>query len=159
MAAVQSFRCEKCQKLQCSLCDDWKATADFPKEQLKHSSEPGRRLRCVGCCHLQCVAPSCNSCTICRSPACRKKKGCKGPIAALHPKQMPKVLAEVNSFLCDSCRFTTCVTEHADRVICGKVAPKQSQRDLQAKKNAYTCGDCLTAENSKKSLAAAVAQT
>ena len=68
---------------------------------------------------------------------------------------MPKSLGEVNSFLCENCRYVTCVTEGAEGRVCGKAA-KKGRSDLRAKKNARKCGDCLTAEKSKESLAAAV---
>ena len=50
----------------------------------------------------------------------------------------------------------TCMAEDADGRICGEVA-KKGRADLRAKKNAHACGDCLVAEKSNKSLAAAVA--
>ena len=116
-------------------------------------------MRCIDCCHPQCVAPSCKTCAICRSTKCKKKRRCKDRIAPLHPKQMPKSLAEVNSFLCGKGQFVTCVTEDADGRICGKVArPLSSHAALQSKKHAYKCGECLTAEKSQKSLAAAIAR-
>ena len=52
--------------------------------------------------------------------------------------------------------FVTCVTENADGRICGKVAPKKSHEALKGKRNAYTCGDCLTEEKTRKSLAGAM---
>ena len=52
--------------------------------------------------------------------------------------------------------FVTCVTENADGRICGKVAPKKRHEALKGKRSAYTCGDCLTEEKTKKSLAAAI---
>ena len=114
-------------------------------------------MRCIDCCHPQCVAPSCKTCPVCRSTECKKKKRCKDPIAPLHPKQMPKSPDEANSFLCEKCRYVTCQTKGADGRICGRVA-KKGLAELQSKKKAYKCGECLTAEKSNKSLAAAVAQ-
>ena len=150
----RSFLCVKCRTLQCSICESWKTQENFPKEQLNNSSRPDRRLRCFDCCNPQCAAPSCKTCKVCRSTGC-KSKTCKKSIAALNPKQMPNSLDEVKAFFCNSCRFVTCVTEGGDGRICGKVAPKKNHADLRAKKKPYTCGECLTAEKSKKSLASA----
>ena len=114
-------------------------------------------MKCIDCSNPQCVAPKCRTCSTCRDAACNgKKKSCKGFVVALNPKQMPKSLADVNSFLCSNCNFVTCVAKNADGRICGKVAPKKSHEALKGRRNAYTCGDCLTEEKTKKSLAAAI---
>ena len=70
---------------------------------------------------------------------------------------MPTSLDGLNSFLCEKCRYVTCETKGADGHICGKVA-KKGLAELQSKKKAYKCGECLTAEKSNKSLAAAVSR-
>ena len=153
-ADVESFLCEKCQKLQCSLCEEWKSKGAFSADQLKNSTQPGRRLRCIDCSHPPCMAPNCKTCAICRSTGCKKRKGCKDPIVPLNLKQMPKSPSAVNSFMCENCRYVTCATKGADDRICGKVA-KKGHAELRAKKESYKCGDCLTAEKSSNSLAAA----
>ena len=52
-------------------------------------------------------------------------------------------------------RPSDCLAKNPDGRICGKVAPRKSHEALKGKRNAYTCGDCLTEEKMKKSLAAA----
>ena len=156
-AQVESFLCENCQKLECSLCKQSKTKDALSKEQLNNSIRPGRRLKCIDCCHPPRAATRCRTCSVCRDAACSgKKKSCKGVVVALYPKQMPKSLDDVNSFLCSNCNFVTCVAKKADGRICGKVAPKKSHEALKGRRNAYTCGDCLTEEKTKKSLAAAM---
>ena len=56
--------------------------------------------------------------------------------------------------MCENCRYVTCETKGADGRICGKVA-KKGHAELRAQKESYKCGDCLTAEKSSNSLAAA----
>ena len=68
-------------------------------------------------------------------PGCKKKRNCDGIVVSLNSKQMPKSPAEVNSFLCESCRFIACVVQSPDGRMCGNVAPKKSRASLRAKKS------------------------
>ena len=172
---VASFLCRPCQEKQteenakalrtdekeektqenftCQLCEVPKSSVEYPPSMWTHRKTTNQRTLCFGCSHPRCVAPHCKTCKHCRDPTCRRRK-CTKEIVALHPKKLPTHYAEVLSFLCDNCRYITCRTETSDGNICGKMMPKKRQQRLASSlQGTYTCGDCLTYEEHRQTLA------
>ena len=104
----QRTRCRVCdgepEVTPCSICKTQKTKDEFPSEQWNNRSRRGRILRCFDCWHPQCTEPSCQTCKVCRNPECTKGANCKEPIVQLNSKHMPSTLAQVESFLCETCR-------------------------------------------------------
>ena len=137
------FVCLSCQTLPCSVCGDQPRSA-FAASALKHLRD-GQAIRCIDCSHPRCSRPTCTTCTVCRAVGCRKGKRCAGVFQPLHAKQQPNNLDEKRSFRCENCRYLPCQT-------CGKEMPRGGCRQRFAKRGDidWTCGDCLTLEESRK---------
>ena len=138
--------CAECENKRsvetCSLCRASLPASAYPVEIWKHRGQ--QNLRCNECCRPKCIRRQCKTCSICRDETCRKRK-CTDAIKSLNPKQFPSTIEERDQWLCLVCRFVVCRT-------CGKDMPrKEKSRRAAAKSKAlWTCGDCLTLEESRR---------
>ncbi len=71
-----------------------------------------RRTICFQCCRPQCTSTVCQTCTVCRDPAC-KDRNCTKPIQVPNSQQLPRTLKEVETFLCIHCRVICGVCKEA----------------------------------------------
>ena len=81
-----------------------------------------RRLRtqcviCLDCCRPRCTAKQCKTCSICRNPSCNKRK-CESLITELHPKKRLHSKTDLDTYLCERCRWITCA--------CGNIMPRRT---------------------------------
>ena len=137
----------------CGICGEQKTQSEFADSQMRNKSRLNRTMRCYTCSHPPCIAPHCKTCRVCRDPECKKRR-CQKEITALHPKTMPPDLSAVQSFLCDRCRYITCRGKKSEGGICGKEMPKRKQAQALASRNIeYLCGDCLTLQMNRDTLA------
>ena len=101
-------------------------------------------MRCIDCSHPLCSAPGCTTCRRCRSETCRKPNQCKATIKPLQAKKQPGAMIEKLQFRCESCRYPPCL-------VCKKQMPKGSRGRFDKQDSLeWTCGDCLTLEESRK---------
>ena len=133
-----------------------KAKNEFSASMWDDKAKTGRRTLCKECCHPACTSRHCKTCRSCRNPACKKttkRSHCTDEIQALHAKHLPRTLDEVQRFLCDNCKFITCMRIDSLGNRCGKEMPKKAQARLpQNPREEYICGTCQTLDAAKASL-------
>lgn len=129
---VAAFVCLNC-RYPCSLCKEKKGKSGFPNSMWVHRYE--RQILCNQCCNPRCSAQHCSRCRVCRDIHCRKRV-CDKHVKPLHPKQFPKSRQEVDTYLCELCRYITCS--------CGARMPKpmQKRQRLCTGVQTYVCVDC-----------------
>ena len=142
-AELARFRCDKCELIPCCICGLQPRYA-FVTLGRKASGGSISRLRCRDCSHPQCTSPSCSTCRTCRNVTCRRKDSCQQPVVPLLTKDQPQTLVEKQSFRCSACKYPACA-------VCRKAMPSGSRsRFARSGKTEWTCGDCLTLEESRK---------
>ena len=112
----------------CDLCKVSKETAAFPASMVRNRGNQKRRFLCTDCAHPPCASKHCKTCPRCRDPACRKttrRDHCQAAIESLNAKQLPTTIGDVQEFLCQKCRFITCVRKNPEGVWCGKEMQKK----------------------------------
>ena len=120
----------------CQLCKIEKAQAAYTVSSWHHRQEKDREILCTDCFHPKCVAPTCTTCTHCRDEKCRARIGnCKKEPKSLEKKQKPKDFDEVQRFLCQRCKYTSCS-------LCMSQAPKKQHPRLMRAEKPYVCGHC-----------------
>ena len=142
---LQRTTCIACEKkpmesfYECALCGPLPASA-FPTDVVGDpvALKLARYkciLRCTNCAFPACTHPTCPTCKQCGDIACKRKK-CRALRKPLHGKQRPQSLQERDSWLCSACktRCWTCAR--------GKIKTPRT-----------SCGECLTAEFAKQTLA------
>ena len=133
-----------------------KAKNEFSASMWDDKAKTGRRTLCKECCHPACTSRHCKTCRSCRNPACKKttkRSHCTDEIQALHAKHLPRTLDEVQRFLCDNCKFITCMRIDSLGNRCGKEMPKKAQARLpQNPREEYICGTCQTLDAARASL-------
>jgi hypothetical protein len=137
------LECEKNRPVEtCTLCRASLPASAYP-EGMWHNKRT-QNVRCNECCRPKCIRRQCKTCSICRDETCRKRK-CTDAITTLHPKHFPGTIEERDQWLCLVCRFVVCRT-------CRKDMPRreQSRRAGTKSKTLWTCGDCLTLEESRR---------
>ena len=138
-----SWLCSKCRTHRCSLCEKMLPQTAFPAQMWNHRLS--RNAFCNDCCRPKCTWKNCKTCTNCRWEDCPKRKKCTA-ITSLNPQQIPRTLEERDTWLCLHCRYIVCQTCKK------KELPKKRQQSVRNsdQKQLWTCGDCLTLEESKK---------
>ena len=138
----KTFLCLACLPIPCTLCGPRPRVA-FIESAVRHL-KVGRQVRCIDCSHPLCSAPGCTTCRRCRSETCRKPNQCKATIKPLQAKKQPGAMIEKLQFRCESCRYPPCL-------VCKKQMPKGSRGRFDKQDSLeWTCGDCLTLEESRK---------
>ena len=127
----------------CELCTETLPRKAFPEQMWHHRHERDRRILCNDCSRPKCTRSQCKTCKVCRSESCRKRK-CSDAIASLHPKQLPSTTDERDNWFCFICRYIVCQN-------CKREMPRKLQRARAGtnSKQPWTCGECLTVEESK----------
>ena len=127
----------------CALCKKTLPRKEFPAQMWKNRSLEGRRTLCNDCSRPKCTRSQCKTCKVCRSESCPKRT-CTDAVASLNPKQLPSTTDELRNWLCFICRYLVCQN-------CKKEMPRKQQRARAGttSKQLWTCGECLTVEESK----------
>ena len=140
---IASFRCDRCELISCCICGDQprNTLATLGRITTKGDSIC---LQCKDCWHPQCTSKSCSTCRTCRSVSCNRKGSCQQPVIPLNAKELPTNLEGKPNFRCSACKFPACS-------VCKKTMPAGSRnRFARSERAEWTCGDCLTLEESKK---------
>ena len=129
---VDAFVCLNCRH-PCNLCGEKKGKSGFPISMWHHRHS--RQILCNQCCNPRCTAQHCSRCRVCRDIHCRKRV-CHKPVKPLHPQQFLKSKQELETYLCELCRYITCS--------CGARMPKpmQKRQRLCTGDKKYVCVDC-----------------
>ena len=120
----------------------------YPTSMWLHRYEKNRNTLCFECCRPACVWQNCKTCKICRKESCNGKKKCSKTMESLHPRQHPRTIEEHDQWLCNTCRYIVCQT-------CRKrEMPRKQQREVKKEtiQKLWTCGNCLTLEESKQTM-------
>ena len=142
LVCLECSRAPPVETQACAVCSAQKTKSEFGTSMWMHKARPDRRLVCLECSRPRCTAKNCTTCQVCRDPDCRKRK-CNKPLTSLNAKLMPQSLEEVRTFLCSTCRKTTCR--------CGKAMPPSRVKKLKAQnklEDVYVCLDCLQHQQS-----------
>ena len=137
-----NFLCPPCQPACCCVCGVQPRYAFTPSAlHLKNALN----TRCIDCSHPACSNSGCNTCQTCRAVSCRLGDLCKKTISPLTRQEQPQDLDEKHRFRCRHCRYPPCQT-------CKKPMPTGGcrQRFDKSRQVDWTCGDCLTLEESRK---------
>ncbi len=126
--------CAGVSTFQCQLCGEHFTEEGFTRGmwQNKHKSE--RRTLCKTCCRPPCSNAECTTCKKCRDPRCTQRLHCEAEVEALNPKQLPKTVEKLETWLCAKCRPTFC----SNWPWC---TAKRSTKTA-ASTDQYTCGGC-----------------
>ena len=119
----------------CSLCNEEKDKSQFTFHMWKERLRT-KRVICLDCCRPRCTAKLCKTCSVCRDPSCVKRK-CSNPITPLHPNKRLHNKADLDTYLCERCRWITCA--------CGNIMPQRTQRrykNTAIKEQIYICSHC-----------------
>ena len=142
-AEVVNYLCGNCRH-KCDVCSEHKSQFQFPASMWYHRNDKNRRCLCLNCCRPRCTSKHCKTCPTCRNPLCNKRSGestkkrsrCSSEILPLHWQLLPKTIEDVQAYLCQSCRSTTCK--------CGKEMSLSMKRKRKLTQNTseYVCADC-----------------
>ena len=140
----------------CDVCGQRLPETAYTSGMWHHRHDKKRKTLCQNCSRPPCTAKHCKTCPSCRSPTCKKttkRSNCTDPMTSLNPQQLPKTMEEVRGFLCEKCRFITCMRIDAQGKRCGKEMPKKTRARMPQKPTEkYICGICQTLDATKKSL-------
>ena len=129
---VDTFLCVRC-RYPCGLCEERKGEHEFPNAMWHNRHE--QRLLCNRCCNPPCTSQNCSRCLVCRDETCRRRN-CDSPVKSLNPKQFLKRKEDLDTYLCQRCRYITCQ--------CGSQMSKSSQKRKRERlhQETYVCVDC-----------------
>ncbi len=119
--------------VQCELCGEHFTAEGFTRGMWEHKSRKGRTL-CKTCCRPPCSNAECTTCKKCRDPRCTKRLHCEAEVEALNPKQLPKTVEKLETWLCAKCRPTFCSN--------WPWCTAQRSTKTAASTDQYTCGGC-----------------
>lgn len=139
---VQTYFCLNCRH-SCAPCGEVKGKDGHTESMWHHRFEADRRTLCLRCCRPPCTSKQCKTCLGCWDPGCKRRK-CDDAIKPLHPKQLPKTLRDLETYLCRPCRYITCQ--------CGTQMSKTMQKKKKGSlgQEVYVCIDCQNKELWKK---------
>ena len=139
-----------------AMCVDRQPENAYIAGMWHHRHDVKQRTLCQSCSRPRCTAEHCKTCPSCRNPSCTKttkRSHCTDAITALNPQQLPTTMEEVRGFLCDKCRFITCMRIDSQGKRCGKEMPKKAKARLPKNpKQTYICGICQTLDTARASL-------
>ena len=160
------FVCVKCsdflsdtpKKIICVSCGEQPASAFslcIQKEAKIGKRKQQKNFRCRDCQHPSCCNPYCSTCTVCGVQGCKKGTTCTQQKQPLHASAMPKDIKAKKQFQCDACLYPKCggCTKLMDRNARSRFRTKSEWKPGELIRRSWTCGDCLTIQLSKTTLA------
>ena len=144
---LQNWLCTACRQ-RCDLCREDLPMSAYPAGMWKHRADVTRKTLCRDCCRPKCTRAQCKTCKACRDPTCKGSRKCVKEIKSLNAKQLLMSLEQLDHWLCDTCKYIVCQS-------CAKDMSQKQQRRVKnaSSKKLWTCGDCLSLQESQAALA------